>query len=64
MAAYWVTANGKQIGLPFDDLEAAKRFSVENFGEDDTVLCWSKSTTLTIRCGSSCGVLTYRTGSR
>ena len=38
MAAYWVTANGKQTGLPFDNLEAAKQFLLKSFGEDDTVL--------------------------
>jgi hypothetical protein len=38
MASYWLTANGKQIGLPFDNLEAAKQFLLKNRGEDETVL--------------------------
>jgi hypothetical protein len=38
IASYGVTANGKQIGLPFDSLEAAKQFVLKNFREDDTVL--------------------------
>ena len=38
MASYWLTANGKQIGLPFDNLEAAKQFLLKNLGEDETVL--------------------------
>ena len=38
MASYWLTANGKQIGLPFDNLEAAKQALLQNIGEDETVL--------------------------
>ena len=38
MASYWLTANGKQIGLPFDNLEAAKQLLLKNIGEDETVL--------------------------
>ena len=38
MASYWLTANGKQIGLPFDNLEAAKQFLLKNIGEDETAL--------------------------
>ena len=38
MASYWLTANGKQIGLPFDNLAAAKQFLLKNIGEDETVL--------------------------
>ena len=38
MAAYWVTANGKQIGLPFDNLEAAKKLLLKHIGEDETAL--------------------------
>ena len=38
MASYWLTSNGKQIGLPFDNLEAAKQFLLKNMGEDETVL--------------------------
>ena len=38
MASYWLTANGKQIGLPFDNLEAAKQFLMKNISEDETVL--------------------------
>ena len=38
MASYWVTADGKQIGLPFDNLEAAKQFLLKQFGDAETVL--------------------------
>jgi hypothetical protein len=38
MASYWLTANGKQIGLPFDNLDAAKQLLPENIGQDETVL--------------------------
>jgi hypothetical protein len=38
MASYWLSANGKPIGLPFDKLEAAKQFLLENVGEDETIL--------------------------
>jgi hypothetical protein len=36
--AYWLIANGKQIGLPFDNLDAAKQLLLKNIGEDATVL--------------------------
>jgi len=38
MASYWLTANGKQIGLPFDNLDAAKQLLLENICQDETVL--------------------------
>jgi hypothetical protein len=38
MASYWLTANGKQLGLPFDNLEGAKQFLLQNISEDETVL--------------------------
>ena len=38
MPSYWLTANGKQIGLPFDNLDAAKQFLLKSIAEDETVL--------------------------
>ena len=38
MASYWVAVNGKQIELPFNNLEAAKRLMLEHIGEHDTAL--------------------------
>jgi hypothetical protein len=38
MASYWLTANGRQIGLPFDNLEAAKQTLLKTIGEDQTAL--------------------------
>ena len=38
MASYWLTSNGKQIGLPFDNLEAAKQALLKSVGEDETAL--------------------------
>ena len=36
MANYWVAVNGKQIGLPFDSLDAAKQLLLKHIGEDET----------------------------
>ena len=38
MASYWLTSNGKQIGLPFADFEAAKQTLLKNIAEDETAL--------------------------
>jgi hypothetical protein len=38
MASYWLTSNGKQIGLPYDNLEAAKQALLKSIGADDTAL--------------------------
>ena len=38
MAYYWVAVNGKQFDLPFDNLDAAKRFLLKHLGADEAVL--------------------------
>jgi hypothetical protein len=38
MPSYWLTANGRPIGLPFDDLEVAKEALLQSLGEDETML--------------------------
>ena len=38
MAYYWVAINGKQVDLPFDNLDAAMRLLLKHIGEDKTVL--------------------------
>ena len=38
MANYWVAVNGKQVGLPFDNLDAAEQLLLNHMGEDETAL--------------------------
>ena len=35
MAYYWVAVNGKQVGLPFDNLEAAEKLLLKHVGEEE-----------------------------
>ena len=34
VAYYWVAVNGRQVGLPFDNLEAAKKLLLKHVGEE------------------------------
>jgi hypothetical protein len=38
VTSYWVAVNGKQIELPFNNLEAAKQLLLERLGEHQTAL--------------------------
>ena len=38
MAYYWVAVNGRQVGLPFDNLEAAKKLLLKHVGEEEAAL--------------------------
>ena len=38
MAYYWVAVNGRQVGLPFDNLEAAKKLLLKHVSEEEAAL--------------------------
>ena len=38
MTYYWVAVNGKQVGLPFDNLGAAKELLLKHVSKEETAL--------------------------